>query len=83
MKRVKMTFGDILDFWPEIPFFAEARVYDNKRKVHGTVYKVDNMPKDKAEYILKWKNTMLVKTKAQYAPEIVHHAFIIYDKKIR
>ena len=50
----------------------------------GTLFKVDNMTEGMRTYILKfWKNTEVVTTKCQFAPEITYKAFIIYDKCIR
>jgi hypothetical protein len=85
MRRKKMTYEDVCyKWWNESALIDEYRVYNKKLKVAGTLFKVDNMTKGMRVYITKfWKNTEVVTTRAQYAPEIKHQAFIIYDKCIR
>lgn len=85
MKRVKMNYSDLFYVYGNIhALIGEYRVYNKKLKVAGTLFKVDNMTKGMRVYITKfWKNTEVVITRAQYAPEIKHQAFIIYDKCIR
>ena len=79
-----MDYSDLFYMYGNIhALIGEYRIYNKKLKVKGTLFKVDNMTEDMKNYILGWKNTEVVTTKAQYAPEVTHKAFIIYDKCIR
>ena len=85
MKRVKMNYFDVYRLWnEESTIIQEYRVYNKKLKIKGTLFKVEKLTEGMKTYILKfWRNTEVVTTRAVYAPEIKHKAFIIYDKCIR
>ena len=80
-----MDYFDVYRLWEEeATIIQEYRVYNRKLKVWGTLFKIKEMTKGMKTYILKfWRNTEVVTTRAMYAPEIKHKAFIIYDKCIR
>lgn len=80
-----MDYFDLYRLWNrESTIIEEYRIYNKKLNAKGTLFKVENITKGMEVFITKfWRNTEIVMTKKQYAPEIKRKAFIIYDNCIR